>query len=93
MEQFELKQASWKYYLNLDRYHFSEKRHNNIYTDAFEAGAEWEHKRLVERACEWLKKVLYIHNEEVEDKDFDWVSCNYNSVEEFIDNFVKATKE
>ena len=23
-------------------------------TDAFEAGAEWEHKRLVEKACEWL---------------------------------------
>lgn len=23
-------------------------------TDAFEAGAEWEHKRLVEKAYEWL---------------------------------------
>ena len=23
-------------------------------TDAFEAGAEWEHKRLVEKACDWL---------------------------------------
>lgn len=22
--------------------------------DAFKAGAEWEHKRLVERACKWL---------------------------------------
>lgn len=22
--------------------------------DAFKAGAEWEHKRLVEKACEWL---------------------------------------
>lgn len=25
-------------------------------TDAFEAGAEWEHKRLVEKACEWLRR-------------------------------------
>lgn len=24
--------------------------------DAFKAGAEWEHKRLVEKACEWLKE-------------------------------------
>lgn len=24
-------------------------------TDAFEAGAEWRHKRLVEKACEWMK--------------------------------------
>lgn len=22
--------------------------------DSFEAGAEWEHKRLVEKACKWL---------------------------------------
>jgi hypothetical protein len=25
-------------------------------TDAFEAGAEWEHERLVEMACEWLRR-------------------------------------
>ena len=25
-------------------------------TDAFEAGAEWEHKRLVEKAYEWLRR-------------------------------------
>ena len=23
--------------------------------DAFEAGAEWEHRKLVEKACEWLR--------------------------------------
>lgn len=54
MAQFESKQAAWEYYLNLDSHHFEEKQHNNIYTDAFEAGAEWEHKRLIEMACEWL---------------------------------------
>lgn len=40
MAQFELKQAAWEYYLNLDSHHFEEKQHNNIYTEAFEAGAE-----------------------------------------------------
>lgn len=30
-------------------------------TDAFEAGAEWGHKRLVEKACEWLK--LHINDD------------------------------
>lgn len=29
-------------------------RANQAVTDAFEAGAEWGHKRLVEKACEWL---------------------------------------
>ena len=52
--EFESEQAAWEYYLNLDSHHVEEKQHNNIYTDAFEAGAEWEHKRLVEKACDWL---------------------------------------
>ena len=25
-------------------------------TECFIAGAEWEHKRLVKKACEWLKE-------------------------------------
>lgn len=54
MSKFEPKQAAWEYYLKLDSHHFEERQHNNIYTDAFEAGAEWEHKRLVEKACDWL---------------------------------------
>ena len=66
--EFESEQAAWEYYLNLDSHHFEEKQHNNIYTDAFEAGAEWEHKRLVEKAREWLSdnKDNYIINIEGE---------------------------
>lgn len=30
-------------------------------TDAFEAGAEWEHKRLVERACWWLRETAHFY--------------------------------
>ena len=54
MSKFKSRQAAWEYYLNLDSHHFEEKQHNNIHTDAFEAGAEWEHKRLIEMACDWL---------------------------------------
>lgn len=32
--------------------------------DAFEAGAEWEHKRLVDKACEWLYDNFYEHPHE-----------------------------
>lgn len=34
--------------------------------DAFEAGTEWEHKRLVNKACQYLQKVLG-SNEETQD--------------------------
>ena len=33
-------------------------RANQSVTDAFEAGAKCEHKKLVEKACEWLKENL-----------------------------------
>lgn len=29
--------------------------------DAFKAGAEWEHKRLVEKACEWLLNNAHLY--------------------------------
>lgn len=34
-------------------------RANQAVTDAFEAGAELEHKRLIEKACKWLNENLY----------------------------------
>ena len=80
MAQFESKQATWEYYLNLDSHHFEEKQHNNIYTDAFEAGAEWEHNRLVEKACEWLYDNFYEHPHE---KKFI-CSEHFDTVEDMI---------
>lgn len=53
---------------------------------------------FVEKACEWLSKTLYIHTEEIEDKHwneiktFDWVTSDYDSVEEFIEEFKKVMK-
>ena len=78
MARFESKQAAWEYYLNLDSHHFAEKQHNNIYTDAFEAGAEWKHKRLVEKACEWLRK-----NTTWECNFYGGTNPNKNKIEDF----------
>ena len=61
MSKFESRQAAWEYYLNLDSHHYKEKQHNNIYTDAFEVGAEWEHNRLVEKACWWLRETAHFY--------------------------------
>lgn len=61
MSKFESRQAAWEYYLNLDSHHYKEKQHSNIHTDAFEVGAEWEHKRLVEKACWWLREAAHFY--------------------------------
>lgn len=38
--------------------------------DSFEAGAEWEHKRLVEKACEWLRNNIDFYVETNYGEDF-----------------------
>lgn len=48
--------------------------------DAFKAGAEWEHKRLVEKACEYLESTLK-HD------------LGYYGAAEFVDTFRKAMEE
>ena len=53
-------------------------------------------KTMLDRACEWLNKILYIHTEIEEDKDWcetnttNWVTSDYDTVEEFITNFRQA---
>lgn len=56
-------------------------------TDAFEAGAEWEHKRLVEKACEWLISSFdHLHNEYHRKLEF-------GNQEVFIEAFKKKLDE
>lgn len=56
-------------------------------------------KEIIEKACEWLSKTLYIHTEEIEDKHwnetktFDWVTSDYDSVRDFINGFRNAMEE
>lgn len=59
--------------------------------------AEWERKRLVDMACEWLKENMYVehifeHSEDVESVQYVCVSAS-DSVDEFVNNFRKAMEE
>lgn len=55
--------------------------------------------RLITKACEWMRNTLYIHTEINEDKDWcetnrtDWVTSDYDTVEDFINGFIKAMEE
>lgn len=56
-------------------------------TDAFEAGAEWEHKRLIAKACEWLiSSFAHIQDEYGRILEF-------GNKDVFIEAFKKAMKE
>ena len=67
--------------------------------EVFYQGAYAAQKYLIEKAREWLKNTLYIHTEIDEDKDWgitnpiDWVTSDYDSVEDFINGFCKAMEE
>lgn len=60
---------------------------------------EYQKQKFIEKAKEWLEKTLYIHTEIVEvkywceTKSFDWVTSDYDSVEDFINGFCKAMEE
>lgn len=61
--------------------------------------AKWADETIIEKACEWLNKTLYIHTEEIEDKHwneiktFDLVTSDFDSVSDFIEGFRKAMEE
>lgn len=56
-------------------------------------------EKFIEKAKEWLEKTLYIHTEINEDKDWsetnpiNWVTSDYDSVEDFIKGFCKAMEK
>jgi len=65
--------------------------HDIVRDDVFEtfiAGAQWQKSQLIDKACEWLKGVLYV--EERYSPDGDFVESDARSVEEFINEFRKA---
>lgn len=77
--------------------------------DAFILGAQWadahqkegmvNKQEFIEKAKEWLQRTLYIHTEIEEDKDWsetnptDWVTSDYDTVEDFINGFIKAIEK
>lgn len=60
---------------------------------------KYQKQKFIENAKEWLEKTLYIHTEIDEDKDWgitnpiDWVTSDYESVEDFINGFCKEMEE
>ena len=69
------------------------------YNEMVKRGHEYIKNKLIEKACEWLKKTMYIHSEYDTDVDWgtttpmDWVTSDYDTVDEFIDSFRKAMEE
>jgi hypothetical protein len=65
------------------------------YADAI----EWGRKQTVREACEWLRKTHYIYTESHWCPDEDsinetpWVTNDFDTVEELIDEFTKAIEE
>lgn len=64
---------------------------------AFQAGAKWADKTMIEKACEYLRMSMYNtpifeHDEDANPVNYVCASC-CDSVEEFIENFRKAMEE
>ena len=65
------------------------------YDEMVKRGDEYIKNKLIEKACEWLKKTMYIHTEHDTDVDWgttkpiDWVTSDYDTVDEFIEAFKK----
>lgn len=60
---------------------------------------EYQKQKFIKKSKEWLERTLYIHTEIDEDKDWgiinsiNWVTSDYDSVEDFINGFCKAMDE
>lgn len=55
--EYDIKNAAWDYFQDLDSHHFQLLPHCNPQTDAFEAGAKWADETMIDKVCEWLDKV------------------------------------
>ena len=65
---------------------------------AFEEGAKWAGATMIEKACNWLKNIMYIQTDYEEDIDgvgctFSFLTCDFDSVDEFIEYFKKAIEK
>ena len=58
--------------------------------DAFEAGAEWMQKKMIDKACEWLWDEIY---ERMEDKYIKEALMDDNYRANLVDAFRKAMED
>lgn len=60
---------------------------------------EYQKQKFIKKSKEWFERTLYIHTEIDEDKDWgiinsiNWVTSDYDSVEDFINGFCKVMEE
>ena len=60
---------------------------------------EYQKQKFIKKSKEWLERTLYIHTEIDEDKDWgiinsiNWVTSDYDSVEDFINGFCKSMEK
>lgn len=54
--EYDIKNAAWDYFQDLDSHHFQILPHCNPQTDAFEAGAKWADETMIDKVCEWLRE-------------------------------------
>ena len=57
---------------------------------AFEVGAKWADKTMIDKVCKWLEKELYNTYDILGNEDIG--SCTYYNVEELIKNLKEAMK-
>jgi hypothetical protein len=79
--------AAWDYFQDLDSHHFHLLPHCNSQTDAFEAGAKWADKTMIEKACKWLEQ----HKEDY--NKYDAWRGEYVDFNELITDFKKKMEE
>ena len=65
---------------------------------SFKEAAQWADKTMIKKACNWLKNIMYIQTDYEEDMDgvgcnFNFITCDFDSVDEFIECFKKAMEE
>ena len=59
---------------------------SNDIADAFEEGAEWADKTMIEKACDWLKENIWVY--------INYESCSGEELEnDVIEDFRKAMEE
>ena len=73
--------------------------YDKAYNEGYDNGYQAARYALIHKAKEWMRNTLYIHTEIEEDRDFceiyrtNWVTSDYDSVEDFINGFIKAIEE
>ena len=62
------------------------------YFELFKKARQEDKQELIEKACNWLDKTLFIYNED-DGSNTEWVTSEYNTVDEFISAFRKAIED